>query len=65
MGRDHLIISILTTLTVNLQINIKINKNRKKPHRYIFLLIDWWWFKFHAIWLSFVSPSKTVELEPL
>jgi hypothetical protein len=35
-------------------------KNRKKTYGYVFLLIDWWWFKFHAILLSFDRPMMVV-----
>jgi hypothetical protein len=40
----------------------KINvKNRKKNYRCVLLTLDWWSFKFHAISLSFDSPSKTIK----
>jgi hypothetical protein len=64
--RDHLIMSILTILIMDLQINMKkIEKNRKKTYRYIFLLINWWWVKFYVISLSLDSSSKTVKLKSL
>jgi hypothetical protein len=46
--------------------NIFLNKYEKilkiKNYEYVLLLIDWWWFKFHVISLSFDSSSKTVKL---
>jgi hypothetical protein len=39
--------------------------NRKESYRYIFLLINWWWFEFNVILLSFDSLSKIVKLKPL
>jgi hypothetical protein len=40
------------------KIILKIEKN----YRYIHLLIDWWWFKFYTISLSFGSPSKSIKM---
>jgi hypothetical protein len=37
----------------------------KKNYTCVFLPLDWWSFKFHAISLSFDSLSNTVKLEPL
>jgi hypothetical protein len=35
--------------------------NKYKINRCVFLHLDWWLFKFHAISLSFDSPSKTIK----
>jgi hypothetical protein len=43
----------------------KILKIEKKNYSYVFLLLDWWSFKFHIISLSFNSPLKTIKLKPL
>jgi hypothetical protein len=45
----------------------KYKKNLKMNFFYkcVILPLDWWSFKFHAISLSFDSPSKTVNLKSL
>jgi hypothetical protein len=43
----------------------KILKNEKNIYMCVLLLLDWWSFIFHAISLSFDSPSKTIKLELL
>jgi hypothetical protein len=48
--------------TLNKYKNIK---NGKQVYICVLPSLDWWSFKFHAILLSFDSPSKTVKLEPL
>jgi hypothetical protein len=38
---------------MDFQINIKIILKIEIFYEYVFLLIDWWWFKFYVISLSF------------
>jgi hypothetical protein len=33
----------------------------KKPYKYDFLLIDWWWFKFNVISLSFDTHQESLN----
>jgi hypothetical protein len=57
---------ILTILTMDFQMNMQKNlKLEKNPYKFALLLIDWWWFKFNVISLSFDRPLKTVKLKPL
>jgi hypothetical protein len=37
-------------------------KIEQKPYRYILLLIEWWWLKFHAILLLFTSLLRTIKI---
>jgi hypothetical protein len=45
-------------LTINFYINMKKNLKNRFFYGYVLLLIDWLWFKFYAILLSFVSTSN-------
>jgi hypothetical protein len=38
----------------------KTNFKNKKVYRFIFLLLDWWSFKFHVISLSFDDPANII-----
>jgi hypothetical protein len=65
--RDQLTMSYFDNLN-----NESLNKYKKYKkykkwffYRCVFLLLNWWSFKFHSILLSFGSPSKTVKLKPL